>query len=62
MTTVTKVEVLWKSKTSSEEVDGLHIEWSNVNQAWLLMWKHEVLRVINDKAEAEQTMMELINE
>ncbi len=62
MTTVTKVEVLWVTKTCSEEVDGIHLAWSNVNQAWLLMWKQEVLGVITDKAEAEQRMMELINE
>ncbi len=62
MTTVTKVQVLWVTATCSEEVDGIHLAWSNVNQAWFLMWKHEVLGIINDKAEAEQRMMELINE
>ena len=34
-------------------VNGLHIEWSNVNQAWFLMWFEQVLRIFNDKADAE---------
>jgi len=62
MTTITKVQVLWKSEFSSEEVNGIHIEWSNVNQAWFLMWKQEVLHIFKKKIEAELGMMEMINE
>ena len=31
---------------------GIHIEYSNVNQAWFLMWKEQVLRIFNEKADA----------
>ncbi len=63
MTTIKKVEVLWKNKTSSEEVNGIHLEWSNVNQTWFLMWKESILKILvgMEKAEAEQEMLELIN-
>lgn len=62
MTTIKKVEVLWKSKTSSEEINGIHIEWSNVNVAWFLMWKQEVLNIFSKKIEAELGMLEMIND
>lgn len=33
--------------------DGLRVLWSPVNQAWFVMWHDQVLRVVNEKAEAE---------
>ena len=29
------------------------IVYSRINQAWFLMWNDQVLRIFNDKAEAE---------
>jgi hypothetical protein len=38
---------------------GLHIEWSNVNRAWFLMWFDQVLRVFNEKSDAEMAFEDL---
>jgi len=43
-------------------INGLHIEWSNVNQAWFLMWHTEVLRIFNDKSDAETEMTRLLGD
>jgi len=40
--------------------NGLHVEWSNVNQAWFLMWFDQVLRIFNKKADAEAEMERLL--
>ena len=41
--------------------NGLHIEWSNVNLAWFLMWHAEVLRIFNCKMDAEHELERLLN-
>jgi hypothetical protein len=41
-------------------VNGLHIEYSNVNQAWFLMWFDQVLRIFNEKWEAQAEMNDLL--
>ena len=42
--------------------DGLHIEWSNVNQAWFLMWHGSVLRILPSKAEALDAKEDILRE
>jgi hypothetical protein len=39
---------------------GLHIEYSNVNQSWFLMWFDQVLRIFNEKWEAQAELDDLI--
>jgi NAD-dependent SIR2 family protein deacetylase len=40
--------------------DGLSIVWSRVNQGWFVMWgTGTVLRVVNDRAEAEAIVADL---
>lgn len=34
-------------------MNGIHIEYSNVNQAWFVMWYDQVLRIFNEKDDAE---------
>ena len=39
---------------------GLYIVYSPVNQAYLLMWHDEVLRVLNTRAEAKLELSYLL--
>ena len=41
-----------KSSGLPEPVNRIHVEYSPVNQAYLLMWNNQVLRVFNEKADA----------
>ena len=45
---------------NGEMVDGLHIEYSNVNRAWFLMWNDQVLRFLGTKQEAQREMEDLL--
>lgn len=40
--------------------NGLHIVYSPVNQAYFLMWFDHVLRIKNEKWEAEAEMEDLL--
>jgi len=42
-------------------INGLHIEYSNVNQAYLLMWFDSVLRIRNTREECEEEAKDLMN-
>lgn len=39
--------------------NGLYITYSNVNQAWFLMWFDQVQRIFNVKADAEAELERL---
>jgi hypothetical protein len=38
---------------------GIHLKYSPVNQAYFVMWHNQVLRIINDKKEAEEYVKEI---
>jgi len=40
---------------------GIYKRYSKVNQAWFVMWHHELLRVFNDEEEADHYIKELLN-
>ena len=43
-----------------KKVNGLHIVYLPVNQAFALMWNESILRILNTRAEAEAEMDNLI--
>jgi hypothetical protein len=42
-------------------LNGLHIEYSNVNQAYLLMWHEEVLRIRNTREECVEEAKDMLS-
>lgn len=41
-------------------MNGIHIEWSPINQAWFVMWgRVEVLRIFNERWEADEYVKDL---
>ena len=41
---------------------GIHVEYSPINQAWLVCWFESVLRVFNTKREAKEYADSLVVE
>ena len=51
------------SKYSSMDMaknNGIHVQYSLVNQAWFVMWHESVLHVFNNKEDADTRAEELI--
>lgn len=47
-------------RTSVPLSNGLHLEWSNVNQAWFVMWYSQVFGVYNTLPEARAYAEDLL--
>ncbi len=45
---------------TAKKVNGLHIVYLPVNQAFALMWNESILRILNTRAEAETEMQDLL--
>lgn len=42
-----------------KRVNGIGVQYSKVNQAWIVTWHETVLRVISDKAELADYLKDL---